>query len=50
MSKNELISRILEIENILMEAMFNGEKPTNTDDYQPLREEVKLLRLELESK
>lgn len=42
--KNKIISRILELESIVLNAFFKGHKPHNQDQYQVLRDELKELR------
>jgi hypothetical protein len=44
MEKEKIISRIIEIETILVNSLFEGHKPIGNDKYQPLRIEVRLLR------
>ena len=45
--KNKIISRIIEVELIITGAFFKGHKPHNQDQYQILREELKVLRNKL---
>lgn len=42
--KNEIISRIVEIELVIMGSLFKGHKAHNKDQYQILRDELKVLR------
>jgi hypothetical protein len=42
--KNELISRIIELESIVTGAYFKGHRAHNQDQYQLLRDELKQLR------
>jgi hypothetical protein len=42
--KNKIISRIIELESIVTGAYFKEHKAHNKDQYQPLREELKILR------
>jgi hypothetical protein len=42
--KNKIISRIIELESIVTGAYFKGHKVHNKDQYQPLRDELKILR------
>ena len=43
----EIISRIVELEMILTEAVSNGHKDNTEDEFQPFREELKVLRKKL---
>ena len=42
--KNQIISRIIELESIVTGAYFKGHKAHNKDQYQSLRNELKELR------
>jgi hypothetical protein len=42
--KNEIISRIIKLESVILDAFFKGHKPHNQDQYQILRDELKELR------
>jgi hypothetical protein len=42
--KNEIISKIIELESIVTGAYFKGHRAHNQDQYQLLREELKVLR------
>jgi hypothetical protein len=42
--KNKIISRIIELELIVLGAFFKGHRPHNKDRYQILRDELKELR------
>ena len=42
--KNKIISRIIELESIVTGAYFKGHRPHNQDQYQTLRDELKILR------
>lgn len=42
--KNEIISQIIQLETIVTGAFFKGHRPHNQDQYQSLREELKILR------
>lgn len=42
--KNKIISRIIELESIVTGAYFKGHKAHNQDQYQTLRDELKVLR------
>ena len=42
--KDKIISRILELESIVTGAYFKGHKAHNQDQYQTLRDELKILR------
>lgn len=47
MNKSEysnIISKIIELETIVTGAYFKGHKAHNQDQYQPLRDELKVLR------
>lgn len=44
MTKNEMSSRIVEIEMTIIKAMSKGHKPSTNDIYQPLRVEQEILR------
>ena len=47
MTQQEIISRIVELEMILTEAVSNGHKANTEDESQPFREELKVLRKKL---
>lgn len=42
--KNEIISRIIQLETVVIGAFFKGHRPHNQDQYQSLRDELKELR------
>ncbi len=42
--KNKIISRIIELESIVTGVYFKGHKAHNQDQYQELRNELKILR------
>ena len=42
--KNKIINRIIELESIVTGAYFKGHKAHNQDQYQTLRDELKILR------
>lgn len=42
--KNQIISRIIELESIVTGAYFKGHMAHNKDQYQSLRDELKILR------
>jgi hypothetical protein len=44
LEKNEIISRIIQLETIVTGAFLKGHQPHNQDQYQSLREELKELR------
>jgi hypothetical protein len=44
LEKNQIISRIVELESIVTGAYFKGHKAHNQDQYQLLRDELKELR------
>ena len=41
---NKIISRIIELESIVTGGHFKGHKAHNQDQYQSLRDELKILR------
>lgn len=45
--KNKIISRIIQLESIVTEAYFKGHKAHIGDEYQILRDELKVLRQKL---
>jgi hypothetical protein len=47
MTQQEIISRIVELEMILTEAVSKGHKANTEDEFQPYREELKVLRKKL---
>jgi hypothetical protein len=47
MTQQEIISRIIQLESIITEAVSKGHKAHNQDEFQPYREELKLLRKKL---
>ena len=47
MTKQEIISRIIELESIITGAVSKGHKAHNQDEFQPYREELNLLRKKL---
>lgn len=47
MTQQEIISRIVELEMIVTEAVSKGHKAHNQDEFQPYREELKILRKKL---
>ena len=47
MTQQEIISRIIVLESIVTEAISKGHKAHTEDDYQPYREELKVLRQKL---
>jgi hypothetical protein len=47
MTRQEIISRIIELEMIVTEAVSKGHKTHTKDEYQPYREELKVLRKKL---
>jgi hypothetical protein len=44
LEKNEIISRIIQLETIVTGAFLKGHRPHNKDQYQSLRDELKILR------
>jgi len=44
LEKNQIISRIIELESIVTGAFLKGHRPHNQDQYQSLRDELKILR------
>lgn len=44
MNNDKIISRIIELESIVTGAYFKGHKAHNQDEYQILRDELKVLR------
>jgi hypothetical protein len=44
LEKNQIISRIVELESIVTGAYFKGHRAHNQDQYQLLRDELKELR------
>ena len=44
MTRQEIISRIIELEMIVTEAVSKGHMAHTQDEYQPYREELKTLR------
>ena len=44
MNKNEMNSRIIEIEMIIRRAMVKGHQPSDSDEFQPLRVERDILK------
>ena len=44
LEKNQIISRIVELESIVTGVYFKGHKAHNQDQYQLLRDELKELR------
>jgi len=47
MTQQEIISRVVQLELILTEAVSKGHKAHNQDEFQPYREELKVLRKKL---
>lgn len=47
MTRQEIISRIIELEMIVTEAVSKGHKAHTQDEFQPYREELKVLRKKL---
>jgi hypothetical protein len=47
MTQQEIISRIIVLESIVTDAISKGHKAHTEDDYQPYREELKVLRQKL---
>lgn len=47
MTRQEIISRIIELETIVTEAVSKGHKSHTQDEFQPYREELKVLRKKL---
>jgi hypothetical protein len=47
MTQQEIISRIIELESIITGAVSKGHKAHNQDEFQPYREELKVLRKKL---
>lgn len=47
MKREEIISRIIELEMIVTEAVSKGHKAHTQDEFQPFREELKVLRKKL---
>lgn len=48
MTNKEKLSRILEVEGMLVsKTIIEGYKPNTGDEYQPLRDEIHQLRIEL---
>jgi len=47
MTQQEIISRVIQLELILTEAVSKGHKAHNQDEFQPYREELNLLRKKL---
>ena len=47
MTQQEIISRIIQLESIITEAVSKGHKAHNQDEFQPYREELSLLRKKL---
>ena len=47
MTRQEIISRIIELEMITTEAVSRGHKAHTEDEFQPFREELKVLRQKL---
>ena len=47
MSKDDIISFIIESELKMMEAFKNGHKPHSEDEYQPLRNQIDDLRKQI---
>ena len=41
---DKIISRIIQLEAIVTGAFFKGHRPHNQDQYQSLRDELKILR------
>jgi hypothetical protein len=44
LEKNQIISRIIQLETIVTGAFLKGHRPHNQDQYQSLRDELKILR------
>lgn len=47
MTQQEIISRIIVLESIVTDAISKGHKAHTEDEYQPYREELKVLRQKL---
>ena len=47
MTQQEIISRVIVLESILTEAVPKGHKAHTEDEFQPYREELKVLRKKL---
>jgi len=47
MTQQEIISKIIVLESILTEAVSKGHKAHTEDEFQPYREELKVLRKKL---
>jgi hypothetical protein len=47
LTNQEKMTFIVENESRINEAVINGHKPTNTDQFQPTREKIKQYRIEL---
>ena len=47
MTQQEIISRVIVLESILTEAVSKGHKAHTEDEFQPYREELKVLRKKL---
>jgi hypothetical protein len=47
MTQQEIISRIIVLESIVTEAVSKGHKAHTEDEFQPYREELKVLRKKL---
>jgi uncharacterized protein (UPF0216 family) len=47
MTQQEIISRVIELESIITDAVSKGHKAHNQDEFQLYREELKILRKKL---